>query len=96
MYGPFTRQNIFSLILKVNFYPRKVILRNLSRTEIDFLAMDKIFCHGQKKIVQDNLGFVLDKNNFVHAEGRGISIQKIILKFFDGKSRDFFLKSFKK
>ena len=41
---------------------------------MDFLAMDKIFCHGQKNFVQDNLGFVLDKNYFVRAEGRGISI----------------------
>ena len=39
---------------------------------MDFLAIDKIFCHGQKKFVQDNLGFVLDKNYFVRAEGRGI------------------------
>ena len=38
---------------------------------MDFLAMDKIFCHGQKIFVQDNLGFVLDKNYFVRAEGRG-------------------------
>ena len=41
---------------------------------MDFLAMDKIFCHGQKIFVQDNLGFVLDKNYFVRAEGRGISV----------------------
>ena len=73
MFGPFTRQNNFSHILKVNFYSRKVILRNLSRAEIDFLARDKIFCHGQKKFVQDNLGFFLDKNYFVRAEGRGIN-----------------------
>ena len=72
MCGPFARQNNFSHILKVHFYSRKVILRNFSRTEMDFLAIDKIFCHGQKKIVQDNLGFVLDKNYFVRAEGRGI------------------------
>ena len=38
---------------------------------MDFIAMDKIFCHGQKFFVQDNLGFVLDKNYFVRAEGRG-------------------------
>ena len=30
--------------------------------------MDKIFCLRQKQFVQDNLGFVLDKNYFVHAE----------------------------
>ena len=39
---------------------------------MDFLAMDKIFCHGQIFFVQDNLGFVLDKNYFVRAEGRGM------------------------
>ena len=44
---------------------------------MDFLAMDKIFCHGQKNFVQDNLGFVLDKNYFVHAEGRGNSWTKV-------------------
>ena len=71
MYGPFARQNNFSHILKVHFYSRKVILRNFSRAEMDFLATDKIFCHGQKNFVQDNLGFVLDKNYFVLAEGRG-------------------------
>ena len=41
---------------------------------MDFLAMDKIFCHGQKNFVQDNLGFVQDKNYFVRAEGRGIKM----------------------
>ena len=40
---------------------------------MDFLAMDKIFCHGQKFFVQDNLGFVLDKSYFVRAEGPGMS-----------------------
>ena len=75
MYGPFARQNNFSHILKVHFYSRKVILRNFSRAEMDFLATDKIFCHGQKNFVQDNLGFVLDKNYFVRAEGRGIRSQ---------------------
>ena len=65
MYGPFSRQNNFSHILKVHFYSRKVILRNFSREEMECLAMDKNF-------VQDYLGFVLDKNYFVRAEGRGI------------------------
>ena len=73
MYDPFARQNNFSHILKVHFYSRKVILRNYSRAEMDFLAMDKIFCHGQKIIVHDNSGFVLDKIFFVRAEGRGIN-----------------------
>ena len=40
---------------------------------MDFLAMDKISFNGQKNFVQDNLGFVLDKNYFVRAEGRGTS-----------------------
>ena len=40
---------------------------------MDFLTTDKIFCLGQNFFVQDNLGFVLDKKYFVHAEGRGIS-----------------------
>ena len=75
MYGPFAKQNNVSHILKVHFYSRKVILRNFSRAEMDFLAMDKIFCHGQKNFVQDNLGFVLDKNYFVRAEGQGISLE---------------------
>ena len=79
MYGPFARQNNFSHILKVHFYSRKVILRNFSRAEMDFLAIDKIFCHGQKNFVQDNLGFVQDKNYFVRAEGRGNSTAKIII-----------------
>ena len=48
MYSPFARQNNFSYILIVHFYSRKVILRNFSRAEMDFLAMDKIFCHEQK------------------------------------------------
>ena len=72
MYGPFARQNTFSYILKVHFYSRKIILSKFSRAEMDILAMDKIFCHGQKQFVQDNLG--LDKNYFVLAEGRGIRI----------------------
>ena len=73
MYGHFSRQNNFSHILKVHFNSKKVIFLNLSRAETDFLAMDKIFYHGQKNFVRDNLGFVQDKNYFVHAEGRGIS-----------------------
>ena len=76
MYGHFARHKFFSHILKVHFFSRKVILRNFSRAEMDFLAMDKIFCHGQKNFVQDNLGFVLDKNYFVRAEGRGICLRK--------------------
>ena len=59
---------------------------------MDFLATDKILCHGRKNFVQDNLGFVLDKNYFVRAEGRGISFKKIIPKIFDGIFRDFFRK----
>ena len=74
MYGHFARQNNFSHILKVRFFPRKVTCRDFSRAKMDFLAMDKIFCHGQKFFVQDNLGFVLDKKYFVRAEGRGISL----------------------
>ena len=73
MISPFARQKNFSQILKVQFYPTIVILRKFSRAETDFLATDKIFCHGQKQFVQDNLGFVLDKNYFVRAEGRGNS-----------------------
>ena len=76
MNSPFVRQNNFSHILKVHFYSRKVILRNFSRAEMDFLAMDKIFCHGQKNFVQDNLGFVLDKKYFVCREGLGIKSQQ--------------------
>ena len=75
MHSPFARQKYFSHILKVHFYSRKVILRNFSRAEMDFLAIDKIFCHGQKIFVQNNLGFVLDKNYFVRAEGQGKSLQ---------------------
>ena len=78
MYGPFARQNNFSHILKVHFYSRKVILRNFSRAEMDFLAMDKLFCHGQKNFVQDNLGFVQDKNYIVHAEGRGMCLNSFV------------------
>ena len=57
---------------KSPFYSRKVIFRNFSRVKMDFLAMDKIFCPGQKKFVKDNLGFVLDKKYFVRPEGWGI------------------------
>ena len=41
---------------------------------MEFLAIDKIFCHGQKFFVQDNLGFVLHKNYFVRTEGQGITL----------------------
>ncbi len=41
VYGSFARQKNFSHILKVHFYSRKVILRNFSRAEMDFLAIDK-------------------------------------------------------
>ena len=34
--------------------------------------MDKIFVPDKTFFVSDNLGFVLDKKYFVHAEGRGI------------------------
>ena len=47
MYSPFARQNIYSHILKVHFYSRRVIFRYFSRAERDFLDMDKIFCPGQ-------------------------------------------------
>ena len=63
MYSLFARQNICSHILKVHFYSRRVIFRDFSRAEMDFLAMDKSFVQ-EKKIVYDNLGFVLGKNLF--------------------------------
>ena len=50
----------------------KHILRDFSRAKVDCLATDKTFYHGQNFFVMDNLGFVQDKNYFVHAEGRGI------------------------
>ena len=55
----------------------KPILRDFSRAKVDFLATDRTFCPGQNIFVQDNLGFVLDKKYFVHAEGRGIRFQKL-------------------
>ena len=81
MYGPFARQDNFSHILKVHFYSRKVISRNFSRVEMNFSDMDKIFCHGQKHFVRDNLGFFLDKNYFVRGEGRGIRSKKLFENF---------------
>ena len=51
----------------------KPTLRDFSRAKVDFLATDKTFCPGQIFFVMDNLGFVQDKNYFVHAEGQGIT-----------------------
>ena len=68
MYGPFSRQNNFSHILKVHFYSRKVILRNFSRAEMDFLAMDKIFCHGQKKFCPGQFRFCPSQKLFMQKD----------------------------
>ena len=58
-----------------------------------FCHGQNIFCHGQKIFVMDKIHFVMDKKYFVRAEGRGISFQKIIPKFFDVTFRVFFTES---
>ena len=73
MISPFAWQNNFAHRIKVHFYFRKVIFRDLWISKMDFLATDKIFYPGQKSFVLDNLGFVWDKKYFVRAEGQGIS-----------------------
>ena len=60
----------------------KPILRGFSRAKVDFLATDKTFCPGQNFFVMDNLGFVQDKNYFVHAEGRGIFFKSSVRIIF--------------
>ena len=43
-------------------------------TEMNFLAMDKIFCLRQKIFVPDKFYFFFDKIYFVWADGMGISL----------------------
>ena len=49
----------------VNFCTKEVIFRDLCIAEMNFLAMDKIFCLRQKIFVPDKFDFVLDKTYFV-------------------------------
>ena len=47
--------NLPCLIKKSTFVKKTVIFMGLCTVEINFLAMDKIFCHGQKVFVLDNI-----------------------------------------
>ena len=49
----------------VNFCTKEVIFRDLCIAEMNFLAMDKIFCLRQKIFVPDKFDFVPDKFDFV-------------------------------
>ena len=60
----------------VNFCTKEVIFRDLCIAEMNFLAMDKIFCLRQKIFVPDKFDFVLDKTYFVWADGMGNRLQK--------------------
>ena len=42
----------------VNVCTKEVILRDLCKAELNFLAMDKIFCLRQKNFVPDKFDFV--------------------------------------
>ena len=42
----------------VNFCTKEVIFRDLCKAEMNFLAMDKIFCRRQKFFVPDKFDFV--------------------------------------
>ena len=55
----------------VNFCTKEVIFSDFCTAEINFLAMDKIFCLRQKIFVPDKFEFVLDKTYFVWADGTG-------------------------
>ena len=55
----------------VNLSTKEVIFRDLCIAEMNFLAMDKIFCLRQKNFVPDKFDFVLDKIYFVFADGTG-------------------------
>ena len=54
---------------------------------MDFLAIDKRFCHGQKNLVQDNLGFVLDKNILSMQKDEALVVKCL---FLFNISRDYF------
>ena len=85
----------FGSKLKIPFLHGKTYFKGL------FKSKSGLFSHGQNFFVMDNLGFVQDKNYFVHAEGRGITLekleklifQKVISKFFYRTFRDCFLES---
>ena len=63
-----------SFVQKLTVSSGRVIFLDLYVAEMNFLAMDKIFCLRQKIFVPDKLNFVLDKIYFVWADGIGISI----------------------
>ena len=62
-----------SFVQKLTVSSGRVILLDLYVAEMNFLAMDKIFCLRQKNFVPDKFDFVLDKTYFVWADGMGIS-----------------------
>ena len=55
----------------VNFCTKEAIFRDLCIAEMNFFAIDKIFCLRQKIFVPDKFDFVLDKTYFVWADGMG-------------------------
>ena len=69
--------------MKIEFFIGKVNFRDLCVAEINFLAVDKISCPGQKVFclgqyffVWDKIDFAWDKKYFVRADGMGINHQK--------------------
>ena len=65
-----------SFVQKLTVSSGKVFFFDLYVAEMNFLAMDKIFCHRQKEIVPDKFDFVQDKTYFFWADVTGISFQK--------------------
>ena len=68
----------------VNFCPKEIIFRDLCIEEMNFIAMDKIFCLGQNIFVPYKFEFVLDKTCFLRADGMGIWD---IMRFVSDKKR---------
>ena len=70
----FCKTKEFFSHLKSPFLLKKSHFKELFRNKNGLFSHWQSILSWSKKIVQDNLGFVLDKNNFVCAEGRGIRI----------------------
>ena len=62
--------------LKIYFQLEIFIMHGFWKQKIDFLTLDKIF-------VLDNLNIVLDKKNFVWADGRGNSVRILLTSIED-------------
>ena len=70
-----SRTNILSIAKKSIFAHEKDGEQHFSNGQ-KFCPGQKKICLGQNVFVQDKFDFVLDKNYFVRAEGRGINLQK--------------------